>query len=688
MSIDCPSCLTANPDGSQSCTSCGTPLEVSSSTYHLPTGTLLKQGQYRIEKVIGDGGFGITYQGTDLANSAIAIKELWPEKAVRQGTSVTWPHAIAPKERQQQIAKFKLEASYLHKCIHPHIVKVYDWFDENDTAYIAMEFVAGETLYDIFKKEGQVSEERVKRYFIQVAEALKVVHANNFLHRDLKPDNIIIDSQDRAVLIDFGATKEFIAGQTRELSVTLTKGYAPLEQYSYKSKRWAATDIYALCASMYEVLTGELPADPVLRVHSESLIPPRQLRPDLSELIERVILTGLQMRVEDRFQSADELIDALRGKLISPIQKRAQELVKQHKLTEAVQAYEKCFSHEPTNGKAAVELALVQIHLNDSQAEATAHKAIQLKPQDGRGYGVLGLIHCRHSNWTEAVKQLQQAAKLSPQEAWIQANLAWALGKMGNWQQAEQAVSKALHLDQSPFALGIQAWIAANQQQWKPTIRAATQAVFHAKALQSGTQELQQWLYPILIVALDKAIITTQARDVERRLEELFTQQPNSTWGWGFKGWKQAQQGLWAEALSCFEQAAQASVPSWILMNRGVTQERLGNTGGAMQTYEEFVQKLPQNSFVSFRLGTLCAKNGQWVHARLFLEKAIQLEPNYAEAYHNLGWVLVNLNLDSKIDFRQLLSAYRQAVNLYEQQHKPHLAHWIQQAFQAAAIEL
>ena len=113
---------------------------------------------------------------------------------------------------------------------------------------------------------------------------------------------------------------------------------------------------------------------------------------------------------------------------------------------------------EPENGEAAVELALVQVHANDSQAEITAQKAIQMQPDDGRAYGVLGLVNCRKSKWSEAVKKLQQAAKLSPQEAWIEANLAWSLGKTNNWQQAEIAVAKALQIDSKcTFALGIQA---------------------------------------------------------------------------------------------------------------------------------------------------------------------------------------------------------------------------------------
>ena len=194
----------------------------------------------------------------------------------------------------------------------------------------------------------------------------------------------------------------------------LTDGYAPLEQYSLRGKRFAATDIYALCASMYELLTGNLPAAATEIVrNSEQLIPPRQLYYNLSPLIERVILTGMQLNVEDRIQTADELIAALNGNFVSPSQKRAQQFVQQGKLSQAVLAYEKYLKNEPTNGDAAVELALIQMHLDDVQAELAAKNAIQLKPNDGRGYGVLGLVNCRKSNWAEALRNLQQAANLS-----------------------------------------------------------------------------------------------------------------------------------------------------------------------------------------------------------------------------------------------------------------------------------
>lgn len=131
-------------------------------------------------------------------------------------------NSITPQSKQQQLSKFQLEANYLSRCVHRNIAKVYDWFEENNTAYIIMEFISGKSLYQVWKEENPLLEERVKRYIIEIASALKIVHTNNLLHRDIKPDNIIIDNQDRAVLIDFGATREFIANQTTNMTQLLT----------------------------------------------------------------------------------------------------------------------------------------------------------------------------------------------------------------------------------------------------------------------------------------------------------------------------------------------------------------------------------------------------------------------------------------------------------------------------------
>jgi eukaryotic-like serine/threonine-protein kinase len=696
MSIICPACLTENSDSSVVCQVCGfSPLSDQPDLNQndpllLPVGYLLKQGLYRVEKSLGRGGFGVTYLATDLSNSQqVAIKELFPDGGVmRQGTSVYWS---MPKEQQEYIQKFALEYQYLSQCIHFNIVKVIEFFSENKTAYIVMNFIPGKSLSSILNEEGKLPVDRVKRYFIQIAEALKIVHANSFLHRDINPNNILIDRQDNPILIDFGNVREFIAGKSKDMTRIITPGYAPPEQYITRAKRSPSTDLYALCASMYHLITGEYPPDSIERQQSDTLIPPSQLVSNLDPVIEQVILTGLRIRAEERFQSAAELIDALQGQFVSPSLRRARQLASDRKLPEAIIAYRACLNSEPQNLDAGGELAMVLMYVDESQAETVARQAIQKKANDGRGHGVIGLINCRRANWSEALKHLQSAANFSPAEAWIQANLAWALGKCGKWQQAEIAANRAVELDdRCLFAKGLQAWIAVNQLQWKGAIRYGRSAIFQSKQ-SSNEQQLHNWVYPCLVIALDKAMVTQQATDLERCLQEFLTQVSDSAFAWGFKGWKQAKQGLWSEALACFEQATrQSQIPSWVLCDRAITEEHLQNLHEAIQTYQICVQKPTLNAFAAFRLGTLLAKTQQWQEARSHLEKAIHLKPDYAEAYHNLGWVLLNeRNAEGEIDnTRELLSAYRRAVELYTQQYRQDLVQTIKQAFQIAGVEL
>ncbi|MEB3343004.1 protein kinase [Okeania sp.] len=467
MLINCPICATENLDIAITCTACGFALKTLDSVgYQLPNGTLLQQGKYRIEKVLGEGGFGITYKAIDLENfTDVAIKELCPDKFLRHGVNIIWPPSISPKIQQEQIQKFKTEAKSLNKCVHPNIVRVINWFEANNTAYLVMEFVLGKPLSKILQERGKLPENIVKKYFIAITEALKLVHANNFLHRDIKPDNIIINSQDQAILIDFGSARKFLADITNKMTAMLTPGYSPIEQYTNLTKSNPSTDLYAICASIYHALTGEMPIAAPGRLGSESLISPRQIEPSISVQTEEIILKGMKIEIEERFQTADELIEALKGKFISENLKQARQILKQGNLTGAVSAYQHCLLEETDHGIAAVELAMILVYIEDNQAIIAANQAIKINPNDGRSYGVLGLINCRQQKWQEALQQLEKAVKLSPQESWIQANFAWSLAKIGRWKKALIVCDRALNLDNnSEFALGLKNWILFNQE--------------------------------------------------------------------------------------------------------------------------------------------------------------------------------------------------------------------------------
>ena len=277
----------------------------------LPPSTFLKNQRYQIETTIGQGGFGITYRGRDSKTSSyVAIKENFPDVGIRKGTQIIWMRTTS-KEQQEQLQKFKNEAQYLSQCIHPHIVRVYDWFEENNTAYVVMKFISGDPLAEFLIAEEMISQSYLLHYFKPIAAALQVIHLHNLLHRDIKPDNILIDSQDRAILIDFGAAREYIAGKTGRMTEILTPGYAPIEQYNSLKKRGAGTDIYALCATMYHLLTKEPPPDSIARYPEDILIPPRKIVPQINPQLEQIILTGMARDLSQRFSSAGELLQAL-----------------------------------------------------------------------------------------------------------------------------------------------------------------------------------------------------------------------------------------------------------------------------------------------------------------------------------------------------------------------------------------
>ena len=300
----CPFCGSSIPPGSSFCPTCGTPLTVVT----LPVGTKLK-GRYSVGKVLGQGGFGITYMGGDITLSRpIAIKELFPEGCIRNQTTVQPTRPDIQNEFVHIKQRFIEEARLLARLNHPGIVKVYDYFEENNTAYMVMELLKGKSLRQLIEEEGRIEEQEALEYIIKVCEALSIVHNNGYLHRDIKPDNIFITEDGRIVLIDFGSAREFIAGRTKTQTVILTPGYAPLEQYSLVAERGPYTDIYALSATLYHMLTGEVPADAPARQAGMKLRSPREVNPKISQIVSDAVMAGLEMDYKKRPQSIDDFL--------------------------------------------------------------------------------------------------------------------------------------------------------------------------------------------------------------------------------------------------------------------------------------------------------------------------------------------------------------------------------------------
>jgi len=314
--IQCPICGAQNLQGASQCRQCGAFL----LSLYLPVGTKLRGGAYTVGRVLGQGGFGITYKGSDTRlHRVVAIKEFFPEGCIRQGTfvSIATP-SITPAEFEGWKQRFLQEARTLARFNHPGIVRVYDVFEENRTAYIVMEFLQGKPLSRILEERGgRMEEQEALRYIAQVCEALELVHSSGILHRDIKPDNIMVCEDGRVVLIDFGAAREFVARATQRHTVILTPGYAPMEQYSERGQRGPFTDIYALAATLYHLLTGEVPVPAPERRVGIPLPDVRQLNPRISPHVAQAIMQGLEMESDKRPQTAREFLNLLQGRRVA-----------------------------------------------------------------------------------------------------------------------------------------------------------------------------------------------------------------------------------------------------------------------------------------------------------------------------------------------------------------------------------
>ncbi|MDZ7956598.1 MAG: serine/threonine-protein kinase [Aulosira sp. DedQUE10] len=254
-------------------------------------GTTLQGGKYTLNQEIGRGGFGITFKATHhYLGQEVVMKTI--NERLRQ-------HADFAKFERQ----FQDEARRLATCVHPNIVRVSDFFVEAGLPYMVMEYIPGDTLGDAFVLPGiPLPEATAIHYIRQIAAALQVVHNNGLLHRDVKPDNIILrQGTQEVVLIDFGIAREFNGGVRQTHTGMVSEGYSPIEQYLTQAPRTPATDVYGLAATLYALLTAQVPLPALLR-DREKMPSPRELQPHLSAAVNQAVMRG--MAVESRFRPA------------------------------------------------------------------------------------------------------------------------------------------------------------------------------------------------------------------------------------------------------------------------------------------------------------------------------------------------------------------------------------------------
>ncbi len=282
------------------------------NSYYLPEGIMLGS-RYIINKVIGEGGFGITYRGHDTRlNIPVAIKEYYPKGFVQRSVSHSLAVSITAGEEGNIYAKGKFrflnEAQIIAKFIsEPGIVKVTDYFEENGTAYIIMEYLNGITMKDYLKKVGRFSSNQIFSLMMPLMKSLDLVHKSGLIHRDISPDNIMLMPNGRLKLLDFGASKDYSMAGQKSMTIILKRGYAPEEQYRSRGFQGPWTDVYALCATIYTCITGIVPDESIQRRAQDNMRWPSELGIEILPIQEQALKKGMSVFAKERFQSMKEL---------------------------------------------------------------------------------------------------------------------------------------------------------------------------------------------------------------------------------------------------------------------------------------------------------------------------------------------------------------------------------------------
>jgi formylglycine-generating enzyme required for sulfatase activity/serine/threonine protein kinase len=314
----CPNCFSEKTDGKLQCQSCDYDEGESRSPAALPVRTILNN-QYVVGRILGNpGGFGITYLCWDIMLSTrVAIKEFMPrDNAVRDRDQCSVV-AHSGKDREffeYGLKAFLAEARTVAGFDHPNIVRIRTYFEQNHTAYLVMDYYEGVSLAEYVKQQGgRLPEKAALGIMGFVLDGLRHVHDSGYLHRDIKPANIYLTGKGQVILLDFGAARYAMGEHSRSLSVVVTPGFSPFEQYSTNGKQGPWTDIYASGATLYYMLTGNPPESAPDRILSDTLADPVQLLPDLPPGVNKGIMRALRVKASDRPQSIEELKKILSG---------------------------------------------------------------------------------------------------------------------------------------------------------------------------------------------------------------------------------------------------------------------------------------------------------------------------------------------------------------------------------------
>lgn len=317
----CPFCMRELREGMNICPDCGSHADITSPSHHLPVGTVLRSENghsFLFGVVKGEGGFGLTYIGKELASGRrVAIKEYFPSRCQPQRQP---DGSIRPQERFEEIyahgmKSFLSEASMLRAVSQlPSIVHVMDYFEWNQTAYMVMEYLDGSTLHQVMQTVERIDPDTLIPKFLPLMRDLGSLHDAGVLHRDIAPDNIMWMPDGSLKLLDFGCARSLEDG--RSMTVVLKPGFAPIEQYQTRGQG-SYTDLYALCATIYYCITGKIPPASPERLTStfdgqpDPLLAPSEMGVSIQPEQEQILMWGLALQPSVRPQSMETLASRL-----------------------------------------------------------------------------------------------------------------------------------------------------------------------------------------------------------------------------------------------------------------------------------------------------------------------------------------------------------------------------------------
>lgn len=321
----CPNCFVSLSDGSV-CKNCGHDYQNDKQYVGvLPPFTQLNN-RYVIGRVLGKGGFGVTYIAKDtIANSICAVKEYMPsEYSMRNGGTksiVPFPDEKSKSVYHHGKEKFMEEAKTLLKLRNnPTVVNILDYFTQNNTAYLVMEYLDGQDLRKMARANGgTIDVEFAKFVLVTIASSLMEVHRKNILHRDLSPENIFVTVTGTIKLIDFGAARNYVSTQNKGMSILLKQGFAPPEQYEKKGVQGPWSDVYALCATFYTLVSGKRLVDAMFRCRGEKQPSLAELGCSVSKKTSDVIMRGMELDYKRRYKDFKELLDDIDIKLTTSV---------------------------------------------------------------------------------------------------------------------------------------------------------------------------------------------------------------------------------------------------------------------------------------------------------------------------------------------------------------------------------